>query len=221
MPVALGPRLTVTNTATTLPDEQLLVDRARRGDVAAFETLVRGHHRRMYAVAFRIVRNATDAEDATQDAFVRAWRALPNYRGDAKFSTWLYRITTNVALNKVTRRREHASDEIPERVSTAADPARRVTDAERLDIVLAALDTLTPEQRATYLLRDVEGLAYEDIAEALGISLSAVKSRLFRARQDLAQALAAYDLDDDHATPTPSAPSDERPRRRRRKEVTR
>ncbi len=148
----------------------------------------------MFAVALRIVRNRSDAEDATQDAFVRAWKALPGYRGDSAFSTWLYRITTNVALNMVNRRPQHRSNEVvPEHHDPRSGTEDRVIGRERIDIVLAALEQLTPEQRATYVLRDVEGLSYEDVASSLDVSVSAVKSRLFRARTMIAEQLAEYD----------------------------
>lgn len=170
-----------------------LVARAQDGDVSAFETLVRTHHRRAFAVALRITQDPTDAEDCTQDAFVRAWRALPGYRRDAAFSTWMYRIVTNVALNHVTRRRERARGDVPDVHDPTDQPESRSVHRERLDVVVGALGTLTPEQRAVYVLRDVEGLSYDDIATTLQISLAAVKSRLFRARQDIAAVLAAYD----------------------------
>jgi RNA polymerase sigma-70 factor, ECF subfamily len=176
------------------PDDAVLVDRARRGDVAAFEQLVRQHRDRAYGVALRICRDRDDADDVTQDAIVRAWRALPDFRGDARFSTWLYRIVTNLALNRVTRARERPSDTLPETATGAIDdPARRTVEADRLAVVLAAMERLTPEQRACLVLREVEGLSYDELAVVLDTTVTAVKGRLFRARQDLAQVLARYD----------------------------
>jgi RNA polymerase sigma-70 factor, ECF subfamily len=175
-------------------DDAVLVTRARDGDVAAFEELVRRHRDRAYRVALRICRRPAAAEDVAQDALVRAWRSLPAFRGDARFSTWLYRIVTNLALNEVTRRREGTGGEVPEHAASAADdPAARTVDAERLDVLLAALDVLTPDQRACLVLREVEQLSYEEVAEVLDVTVPAVKGRLFRARQELAAALAAYD----------------------------
>lgn len=180
-----------------------LIDLARgAGDVDAFGELVRRHRDAAYRVALRICRTPADAEDVAQDAFVRAWRALADFRGDARFTTWLYRIVTNLALNRVTRRREDATDDLPERtgvvwaspVSTAgSDPARRVEDAERLAAALTALDALTPEQRACFVLRELEGLSYEELGEVLDISVQSVRGRLYRARADLAAALDRYD----------------------------
>lgn len=176
-------------------DEEL-VALAQHDDVEAFEELVRRHRDTFFRVALRICRDRADAEDVTQEAIVRAWRSLGSFRGDARFTTWMYRIITNLALNKVTRRREHAVEEVPEAPgdgSDAADPARRAEDRERLDVALAALATLTAEQRACLVLREVEGLSYEELAEVLDISVASVKGRLFRARQDLSEALARYD----------------------------
>lgn len=175
-------------------DDAALVARARDDDdVAAFEELVHRHRDRAYRVALRITRHPGDAEDIAQEALVRAWRGLPDFRGDARFSTWLFRIVTNLALNRVARRREHASDEVPEPAEPTLDPAARTEDAERLGAALAALETLTPDQRACYVLREIEGLSYDELAEVLGISVASVKGRLFRARQELTAALARYD----------------------------
>lgn len=224
---------------TDLADADL-VDRARDlEDVDAFAELVARHRDRAYRVALRVCRNPPDAEDVAQDAFVRAWRALPDFRGDARFSTWLYRIVTNLALNRVTRRREEATGEPLEPAAPAwtsgtttetRDPAQRVEDGERLDTALAALDQLTAEQRACFVLRELEGLSYEELAEVLGVSVQAVRGRLFRARADLAAALARYDRDEPGPTgqagagTSPTAaqpPTDDRvtphePRRERR-----
>jgi RNA polymerase sigma-70 factor, ECF subfamily len=180
-------------TAGVEPDDAELVARARDGDVAAFEELVRRHRDVAYRVALRICRRPAAAEDVAQDALVRAWRALSEFRGDARFSTWLYRIVTNLALNEVTRRREVGS-EPPEQAAPAVDdPAARTEEGDRLGTVLDALDALTPDQRACLVLREVEQLSYEEIAEVLDVTVPAVKGRLFRARQELASALADYD----------------------------
>ncbi|MBW3665062.1 MAG: sigma-70 family RNA polymerase sigma factor [Actinobacteria bacterium] len=174
-------------------DDAELVVRARDGeDVAAFEELVHRHRDRAYRVALRITRHPGDAEDVAQEALVRAWRSLPRFRGDARFSTWLYRIVTNLALNRVDRRRG-VTAEIPDTAVRSDDPAVRTEDAERLSAALAALERLSAEQRACYVLREMEGLSYEELAEVLDTSVAAVKSRLFRARQELTAALARYD----------------------------
>ena len=170
------------------------VDKARQGDVAAFEQLVREHYGAVYAVARGITGRDGDAEDATQDTFVRAWRAMPTFRGDAKFSTWLHRIATNVSLTLVTRRKDKATDDIPDSASMATSPESRLEDRERLSIVHSTMEQLPADARAAFVLRDVQGLTYDEIAETLGISLSAVKSRIFRARQTIADALRTFDM---------------------------
>ncbi len=177
------------------PDDAELVARARDGeDLAAFEELVRRHRDAAYRVALRICRNGADAEDVTQEALVRAWRSLGAFRGDARFSTWLYRIVTNLALNRVTRRREDATAEVPEPPGgSELDPALRAEAGERLEVVVEALDALTPDQRACLVLREVEGLSYEELADVLDTTVQAVKGRLFRARSEIAAVLARYD----------------------------
>ena len=180
--------------ATTELTDADLVARARDGvDTAAFEELVRRHRGRAYRVALRVCGNSADAEDVAQDAFVRAWRALPGFRGDAAFTTWLYRIVTNLAVNRVRRRREDPTADPPDPPRSDLDPAARIEAAERLDVALAALAALTPEQRACFVLREVEGLPYEEIAEVLETTVAAVKQRLFRARAHVAAVLSGYD----------------------------
>lgn len=178
---------------TQLADEELVAQARSGEDVGAFEELVRRHRDRAYAVALRICRNPSDAEDVAQEAFVRAWRALPGFRGDARFSTWLFRIITNLALNRVTRAREQPVAEVPDRGNAELDPARRAEDRERLAVAVAALDQLTPDQRACFVLRELEGLTYEELADVLGTSVQAVRGRLFRARAELARVLADYE----------------------------
>lgn len=136
-----------------------------------------------------------------QEALVRAWRSLGRFRADAAFSTWLYRIVTNTALKRLARRREVAVAEPPEPPGPDLDPARRVEQRERLGVAVAALRRLTPEQRACWVLREVEGLAYDELAEVLGLTVAAVKGRLFRARTELADALARYDASPESAKP--------------------
>jgi RNA polymerase sigma-70 factor (ECF subfamily) len=183
-------------------DAELVLRARDRGDGAALEELVRRHRDAAYRVALRICLDPVDAEDVAQEAFVRAWRALPRFKGESAFSTWLYRIVTNLALNAVTRRRpaQPLDDERGavrhDAPHAELDPARRVQDRERLAAVAAALAALTPEQRACWVLREVEGLPYEELAEVMGLTLAAVKGRLFRARGELAAALASYDREE-------------------------
>jgi RNA polymerase sigma-70 factor, ECF subfamily len=174
-------------------DEVELVQRARDGEVAALEELVRRHRDTAYRVALRICLNSADAEDAAQEALVRAWRALPRFRGEAAFSTWLYRIVTNVALSTVRRRREQPTGELLEPAGPDLDPATAAEGRDKLAAAWRVLATLTPEQRACWVLREVEGLSYDELADVLALSLPAVKSRLFRARSEISTALDRYE----------------------------
>lgn len=124
---------------------------------------------------------------------MRAWRSLDRFRADAAFSTWLYRIATNTALKRMARRRDVPVAEPTDRAVAEHDPAQRVEQQERLEVAMRALGTLTPEQRACWVLRELEGLSYEELADVLGLTIAAVKGRLFRARSDVAEALSRYD----------------------------
>lgn len=170
-----------------------LVERARGADATAFEELIRRNYGLVFSVCRGVCGREADAEDAAQDTFVRAWRALPTFRADSAFSTWLYRIATNVSLSLVTRRKDTAAETVPERADLSSSPEGQVEGLERVGVVRRALDDLSDDARAAFVLRDVNGLSYDEIAETLEISLSAVKSRIFRARQAVADALAAHD----------------------------
>jgi RNA polymerase sigma-70 factor, ECF subfamily len=177
------------------PDEGFLVARARRGDAAAFEELVRRHQRRVYAVALRIVRAHDVADDVSQEAFVRAWRSLDGFETGRPFAPWVCRIAANLAINHV--RSPRAREEgLPEghAETPAADPGPlgSVLDAEAGRVLDAAVAALPAEQRAVFVLRAVEEMSYDAIAEALSLSPGTVMSRLFRAREKLARALAPY-----------------------------
>ena len=163
---------------------------ARDGDRAAFDELVRRTHAGTYTLALRLTLNEEDARDVTQEAYLRAYRGLKNYRGDAQFTTWLYRITANCASTFLTSRSRHRPDELPEGAEVAdlrpeADVELRAGTAdlrERLDEAIAALP---PRLRAVVVLRDLYDLPHEAIAAELGISVSAAKVRLHRARHKL------------------------------------
>lgn len=167
-----------------------LVARARDGDQVAFEELVQATYADTYTLARRLTGNEEDASDVVQEAYLRAYRGLGRFRGDAQFSTWLYRITANCAathLGKRSRRRTEALadddsvvDAHPER-----DPAARAEAAVLRDRLEAALEVLPPKLRAVVVLRDVYDLSHEAIAAELGISESAAKVRLHRARRQL------------------------------------
>lgn len=176
----------------TDPDDQELLDRARNGDPAAFDTIVDLFERRVFAVALRIVRHHEDARDVTQEVFVTALRALKGFRGDAQLSTWFHRVAVNASLDLVRkrRRRDHSStDELAEHPSSDPGPEAEAIESVRAREVHRALGLIPPDQRALIVLHDLQGLDYAECAEALEIPLGTVKSRLHRARLALARQL--------------------------------
>ena len=168
--------------------DPLLVARATEGDLAAFEVLVRRYQVRIFRLCLGMVGNHSDAEDAAQDVFFTAWRSIGRFRGDSQFSTWLYRVAVNRCLKHLGRR-PPATHLIPERAGTLGNPEAELEADERLRATASALAELTVEQRTPLLLRDVEGLTYGEIAEVLGVTVTAVKSRLNRARVQMARTL--------------------------------
>ena len=168
-----------------------LVSRAQAGRLDAFEELVRRHRLGAYRVALRMLGDESDAEDATQDAFVQAWRNLDRFRADAAFSTWMYRIVTNRCLNMLRARRR--TEPLPEdREAPASRPDRIAEGRWQVEQLQRAIGRLTPEQRAPLVLRELQGCTYEEIAEALDLSISAVKSRLHRARLEILAAMGSW-----------------------------
>ena len=179
-------------------DEKHILARARRGELPAFEELVRRHEKRVYAVALRSSGSPEDAEDITQEGFLRAWRSIEEFRGDSGFSTWLFRITMNLCVDHA--RHKHAQpqtqplvmgEEESERPlpDTAPTPEEHLDNSELGRELAAALDEVSEEHRRIVLLRDVSGMSYTEIAEVLEISEGTVKSRLSRARIALRKVL--------------------------------
>jgi RNA polymerase sigma-70 factor (ECF subfamily) len=166
-------------------DERDLVSRSCAGDLDAFEDLVRMHQVRIYNVAYRITGNHEDANDAAQDAFVRAYQALSRFRQDAALSTWLYRIATNAALDLVRRRPASAAIELTADYPGAGDPGAEVHRREVNRRVQDAVGHLPAEYRAVVVLRDLQGLAYDEIARILQVPIGTVRSRLSRGREAL------------------------------------
>ncbi|HEV8685951.1 MAG TPA: sigma-70 family RNA polymerase sigma factor [Gaiellaceae bacterium] len=167
--------------------ERELVDRAAAGDVAAFNELVRTYERRVASVLYRLLDDRRDVEEATQDVFVQAWRNLHRYRGDAQLFTWLYRIAVNEALMRRRRKRPEAR-ELDEHVAAPPDPEPGLRE-----LLVRELEALPFENRSAVVLRDVEGLTNEEVAEALGISVAAAKSRIHRGRMRIRAALARWE----------------------------
>jgi RNA polymerase sigma-70 factor (ECF subfamily) len=165
-------------------------ERAGEGDPDAFWSLVEPHERGLRALAYRVLGNRDLMDDALQEAYLKAFRALPSFRGDSAMASWLYRIVYNSCLDQLRRtgRRRHAPLEATrERSDPGLDPAEVAT--RRYDLA-AALASLPPDMRAAVLLVDAEGMDYREAAEVLGISRGTVASRLNRARAHLRSALA-------------------------------
>ncbi|MBX3134132.1 MAG: sigma-70 family RNA polymerase sigma factor [Gemmatimonadaceae bacterium] len=177
-------------TVTERPaDEKGLVLAAQRGEQAAFSELVHRHQRRAYAVARAIVINHEDAEDAVQEAFLHAYRAIDRFLPDQAFGAWLHRIVANAALDVTRRRKVRDADELPETVASPfRDPAEKGELRQRL---LSALETLPERQRAVILLHDVEGYKHAEIGKMLDIPEGTARSDLHYARSQLRQVLGA------------------------------
>lgn len=177
----------------TADSERELVDRARSGDEDAFAELVRTNTGQIYRMLLRIVGSSAGAEDAAQETFVRAWRALPSFRGDARFSTWLYRIAMNEAnryMARASQKRELPTEDVLEDVpDLRADPAVAYESGEVGAELERLLAELPPDYRAAVVLRDVEGLTNEEAAEVLGLHVRNFKSRLHRGRMTLRHGL--------------------------------
>ncbi|MFO7674760.1 MAG: sigma-70 family RNA polymerase sigma factor [bacterium] len=169
--------------------ELALARSAMDGDLAAFEELVRRHQRGLFGYLYRMCGNPADAEEMAQQAFVKAWGGLRGFRGDSSFKTWLYRIATNLCINRATRRKPTC--ELPETLPApeSSEPAESYARERRIAAVREALDRLPADQRAALVLVEYQDLSYRDAAAALGRSVRAVDSLLFRARQNLRRLL--------------------------------
>jgi RNA polymerase sigma-70 factor (ECF subfamily) len=182
-----------------------LVEAAQSGDREAMATLVRATHRLVYTQALRLLGNPDDAADVTQDVYLRVVRKLGGFRHEASFTTWLSRVTTNVAMSTLSRRSRRLAVEgatLADDVSDpGADPAER-SDAIALAARLETLVTALPEgQRQVLVLRDVYGLSTEEVASTMGLTPGAVKVRLFRARERLKAQLEATETDEAGVVP--------------------
>jgi len=182
-------------------DESALVARARAGDQSAFTTLVDHYQRKIYRVGKNITQNNEDAEDVLQETFLKAYEHLAGFQGNSKFYTWIVRIAVNEALMKLRKRKGDRFVSLDEPIETGEeevtrevavwddDPEQRYSRDEMQRILDGAVDDLKPDFRTVFVLRDIEELSTEETAEALGISVPAVKSRLLRARLALREKL--------------------------------
>jgi RNA polymerase sigma-70 factor (ECF subfamily) len=183
-------------------EDRELIQRAQRGDQAAFRRLVERHQRRAFAIAMGLVRDENDARELVQDAFLRVYKGLSSFQGGSSFFTWLYRIVTNLAIDlmrKPGRRDAELSDGQSIDEATEFPLISRIDGADPMDVlrrqeiasrIQAALDALPPYHRGVILMREVDGMSYEEMAQAMGVSKGTIMSRLFHARQKLQRALA-------------------------------
>jgi RNA polymerase sigma-70 factor (ECF subfamily) len=181
--------------------DRLLVERAQRGDKRAFELLVEKYQRKLGRLLARFVRDPAEVEDVTQEAFIKAYRALPAFRGDSAFYTWLYRIGINTAKNYLMalRRRAPTSTEVEAEDAEGFEDGEQLRDINTPESVLlskeiaqtvnATIDELPEELRAAIQLREIEGMSYEDIARIMDCPIGTVRSRIFRAREAIAERL--------------------------------
>ncbi len=193
-----------TKLSEPVTEELALVQAAKGGDVSAFEELVRRYDRNVFRIAQHITHNREDAEDVVQDAFLKAYENLNQFQGQSKFYTWLVRIAVNEALMKLRRLKPGRTVSLDEDVKTEEDslprevadwspnPEQQYSQAELKDILSRTIQGLPMSFRTVFVLRDVEGLSTEETAEALDLSVPAVKSRLLRARLQLRERLNRY-----------------------------
>jgi RNA polymerase sigma-70 factor (ECF subfamily) len=185
-------------------DESTLVAQSRQGDTVAFGGLVRRYEAKIFRLAQHVTQNREDAEDVLQETFMKAYEHLDQFQGNSKFYTWIVRIAVNQALMKLRRRKTDKSVSLDETIDTGEDtivrevaawdenPEQRFSREELGGILDTAVDSLEPPYRSVFVLRDIEELSTEETADALGLSIPAVKSRLLRARLQLREKLTRY-----------------------------
>jgi RNA polymerase sigma-70 factor (ECF subfamily) len=176
--------------------DQQLVERAQRGDKQAFEMLVVKYQRKLERLLSRVIRDPAEIEDVAQEAFIKAYRALPNFRGDSAFYTWLYRIGINTAKNYLMAlgRRAPTSTEVEAEDAEGFEDAEQLRDINTPESMLlskeiATIEELPEELRTAIQLREIEGMSYEDIARIMDCPIGTVRSRIFRAREAIAERL--------------------------------
>ncbi len=178
-------------------EELNLIESAQRGDTLAFRKLVEMHQRFAYSVAFRFTGNAPDAEDITQEVFIKLWKNLGKYKQGIKLTTWLYQIITNQCLDylkSASKRQQMKNVEIKlgKQIIDESNHEQQINDRELLQVVTTLAKQLTPKQQTVFILRDLEGLSVEEVCEVLNMSSGKMKSNLYYARQKIRQDLTQY-----------------------------
>jgi len=186
------------------PDDKELVLKAQQGDVHAFDELVERYHGKIYGLTYNMTSNREDAEDLTQEVFVKAFKALPRFKGKSSFYTWLYRIAVNKTINyrkKRNRKRllsldqfdqEIKTDEVYHDLTSKGSPLRNVSLTELQKKMNEALQSLSEKHRTVVVLHDMQGIPHEEIAKMVGASVGTIRSRLFYARRQLQAELAEF-----------------------------
>jgi len=181
--------------------DAILVERVQRGDKHAFELLVLKYQRKIMRLLSRLIHDPAEAEDVAQDAFIKAYRAIPQFRGESAFYTWLYRIAVNTAKNHLVARRRRPSGSVQyenddgetfdetDNLSDINTPEAAFASREIADTVNRAIEALPEELRTAIVLREIEGLSYEEIAQSMDCPIGTVRSRIFRAREAIASRL--------------------------------
>ncbi|HLM98484.1 MAG TPA: sigma-70 family RNA polymerase sigma factor [Bryobacteraceae bacterium] len=187
-----------------IDEEAAIIAQARLGNTGAFNELLRRYERKIFRLALHITQNREDAEDVLQEAFLKAYEHLDQFQGQSKFYTWIVRIAVNQALMKLRKRKADRSVSLDETIDTGEDniareiaawdenPEQKYSREELQRILTSAIDGLAPIYRAVFVLRDIDGLSTEEAAEALDLSVPAVKSRLLRARLQLREKLTRF-----------------------------
>lgn len=182
--------------------EDLLIKRAQSGDIAAFEALIEAYEQKVFHIAYRMAGNPDDAADMAQEILLKIFRNVGKFKGESKFSTWVYRVATNTCLDELKKAKRKAAYSLDEEfeteegqlgvevADTAPTPEQRVEGQEIRDAITEAISRLSEEHRQIIILRDINGLTYEEVADILDCSLGTVKSRISRAREQLRKILS-------------------------------
>ncbi|MDO4355788.1 MAG: sigma-70 family RNA polymerase sigma factor [Clostridia bacterium] len=180
-------------------EEQKLIDAAIAGSSSAFEKLIQPLESRIYAVALRMCGNREDAQDCMQESMIRIYRALSSFKGQSSFSTWVYRVTMNTCLDELRRRKARRSTSLDTLLDSGWSPTdetdtpeRHAIQSEQRRTLERAIADLPEDMRAAVVLRDIQGLAYDEIASALDVNVGTVKSRISRGRERLREKLSAH-----------------------------
>lgn len=186
--------------AMIIQEDELLIKRAQKGEVDAFEELIAKHEKRIYNIALRTMKSAEDAKDMAQEAIIKIYRSIAGFKGDCTFAVWVYRITVNTCLDELRRKKkrtavslDHLADQGVQQFEDEGEtPEESLSRKELGGKISAAIASLDDDYRVAVTLRDVQGLSYQEIAEITGATLGTVKSRINRARAQLQKKLHNY-----------------------------